>query len=90
MNIKLKDSDKDYRIVIETAVSGKKWYYVQRRHRFMRFYWCAVKDYSDNGIRHKIGWSTMEEALAFIQLDINSRFNKEQNKIIERKIINII
>ena len=35
----------DYRIVIETEASGKKWYYVQRRYLF--YFWRYLSEVRD-------------------------------------------
>lgn len=70
----------DYRIIIKTAASGKKWYYVQRR--FAYYFWIS-------GVRSNtyiIGWDTLEEAKQHIQNDVNRRYSIAQQKIVKREV----
>lgn len=66
----------DYRIVIETEASGKKWYYVQRR--YLLYFWRYL---------NAIGWHSLEEAEANIQSDVNIRYANDQKKIVKREYI---
>lgn len=83
----------DYRIVIETEASGKKWYYVQRR--YLLYFWRYLREVRDISMygaaththAHKIGWHSLEEAEAHIQSDVNTRYENDQNKIVKREYI---
>lgn len=74
----------DYRIVIETEASGKKWYYVQRR--CLLYFWCYLRTVRDM-YAYKIGWHSLEEAEAHIQSDVNRRYANDQKKIVKREYI---
>ena len=77
----------DYRIVIETEASGKKWYYVQKR--YLIFFWDYLKEIKDMSMyAHKIGWNTLEEAEKHIESDINYIHAQNQKKIVNREYIN--
>ncbi len=67
----------DYRLVIETEVSGKKWYYVQKR--FMWYFWRYLHQES--------GFSSTQEAEVHIQSDINNSYSQEQKRIIKREYV---
>ena len=76
----------DYRIVIETEASGKKWYYVQRRYLF--YFWRYLREGRDITMRaYKIGWPSLEDAEAHIQSDVNARYANDQKKIVKREYI---
>jgi len=76
----------DYRIVIETEVSGKKWYYVQRRYLF--YFWRYFREVRDISMyAYKISWRSLEEAEAHIQSDVNVRYANDQKKIVKREYI---
>lgn len=74
----------NYRIIIETEASGKKWYYAQRR--YLLFFWCYLK-YEDISTDGKIGWHLLENAEAHIEYDVNSRYENNQKKIVKREYI---
>jgi len=75
-----------YRIVIETEASGKKWYYVQKRHLF--YFWCYLKEIRDITMHpYKIGWRSLEEAENHIQTDIKNEYVNNQKKIIKREYV---
>lgn len=74
---------KNYRIVIETEASGKKWYYVQRR--FLFIFWRYLTEVRDISMcAYKIGWTSLSEAEEHIKSDIRSRDSENQKKIIKR------
>jgi hypothetical protein len=76
----------DYRIVIETEASGKKWYYVQRR--YLLYFWRYFRQVRDISMyAYKIGWHSLEEAEAHIQSDINDRCVKKLKKIVKREYL---
>ena len=75
----------NYRIIIETEASGKKWYYAQRR--YLLFFWCYLHKFEDISTHGKIGWHSLEKAEAHIQSDINSRYENNQKKIVKREYI---
>lgn len=75
----------DYRIVIETEASGKKWYYVQRRYLF--YFWRYLSEVRYTIYAYKIGWHSLEEAEAHIQSDVNTRYENEQKKIVKREYL---
>lgn len=77
----------DYRIIIETEASGKKWYYVQRC--YLLNFWRYLREVRDMSMyAYKIGWYSLEEAEAHIQSDVNARYANDQNKIVKREYIN--
>lgn len=85
--IKVNNYMKNYRVVIETEASGKKWYYVQRRYLFC--FWHYLREARDISMyAYKIGWHSLEEADSHIQSDINLRYEINQKKIIKREYIN--
>lgn len=75
----------NYRIVIETEASGKKWYYVQRR--YLLYFWRYLREQRDISYAYKIGWHSLEEAKAHIQSDVNTRYENDQKKIVKREYI---
>ena len=76
----------DYRIVIETEASGKKWYYVQRRYLLYFWRYLCEERYTSM-YAYKIGWPSLEEAEAHIQSDVNTRYENDQKKIVKREYI---
>jgi len=84
LNQNLKTKKMDYRIIIETEASGKKWYYVQRR--YLLYFWRYLREVRDISMYpYKIGWHTLEEADAHIQSDVNARYANDQKKIVKRE-----
>jgi len=76
----------NYRVVIETEASGKKWYYVQKR--FMWYFWRYLSESRDMSLRaYKIGWHCLHEAEAHIQSDVNYTYSQDQKKIVKREYI---
>lgn len=76
----------DYRIVVETEASGKKWYYVQRRYLF--YFWRYLRNIGDISMyAYKICWHSLEEAEAYIQLDVDARYANNQKRIVKREYI---
>lgn len=76
----------NYRIIVETEKSGKKWYYVQRRYFFC--FWLYLREVRDISMTaYKIGWHSLEEAESHIQSDVNSRYANDQKKIVKREYI---
>jgi hypothetical protein len=76
----------DYRIIIETEASGKKWYYVQRR--YLVYFWRYLREVRDISMyAYKIGWHSLEEAEAHIQSDVNARYANDQKKIVKREYL---
>lgn len=74
----------NYRIVIETQVSGKKLYYVQRR---ILFVWICYREEVGWDKSQKICMNSLEEAETFIETKITSKFKKTQQKIKSREYI---
>ena len=75
----------DYRIIIETEASGKKWYYVQKR--FAIYFWRYLSEVRDMSMAaYKIGWNTLEEAEQHIQNEVNYEYANNQKKIIKREV----
>ena len=76
----------DYRIVIETESSGKKWYYVQRR--YLLFFWRYHREVRDISMyAYKKRWNTLEEAEQYIQSDVNYRYAQSQKKIVKHEVV---
>lgn len=76
----------DYRIVIETEASGKKWYYVQRR--YLLYFWRYLREVRDISMYdYKICRHSLEEVEAHIQSDVNRRYTNDQKKIVKREYI---
>lgn len=74
-----------YRIVVKTEISGKKWYYVQKR--FLTFFWiylCEVRNMSMS--LKSVGFSTLEEAKEFIQFNVDNDYKEQQQKIVKKEI----
>lgn len=87
MKIKRIKQKSDYRIVIETEASGKKWYYVQKRCLF--FFWGYLREVRDVTMyKYRVGWPSIEEAETQIFSDMNTVYINNQNKIIKREYIN--
>ena len=77
----------DFRIVIETEKSGKKWYYVQKRNFF--YIWCYLREVRDITMTpYKVGWRTLKEAEKHIQDYVDLEYAKSQKKIIRREYVN--
>lgn len=74
----------DYRIIIETEVSGKKWYYVQYRYLFFWRFYREIRDMSF--FNYRVGWNTLEEAEQKIQYMIDCKYERSQQKIIKREV----
>lgn len=74
----------DYRIIIETEVSGKKWYYVQYKYLFFWRYYREIQDISC--YNYKVGWNKLEEAELKIQYIIDCKYERSQQKIINREV----
>lgn len=75
-----------YRIIIETERSGKKWYYIQKR--WLLYFWRFFYEIRDIGMKtYRTGWNTLEEAELHIQYQVNQEYNKSQEKIIKREIL---
>jgi len=76
----------DYRIIIETEASGKKWYYVQRC--YLLYFWRHLREVRDISMyAYKIEWHSLEEAEAHIQSDVNARYANDQNKVVKREYL---
>lgn len=67
-----------YRVVIETERSGKKWYYVQKKG-FL--FWRYVREVYDVSMQtQRVGYSSMEEAEEAIKFEVdydNIMYNKQ-------------
>ena len=75
----------DYRIVIETERSGKKWYCVQKR--FLLYFWQYMREVRDITMyKYRRHFETMEEAERCIQDDVNYQYERNQSKIVKREI----
>lgn len=75
-----------YRIVVETELGGKKWYYVQKRTWF--YFWCYLGKIMDITMRrYKIGCHSLEKAKQLIRSDINDRYVNNQTKIVKREYV---
>ncbi len=71
----------NYRIIVETEESGKKWYYVQKRWAF--FFWKYLREVRDMTMTaYRIEWDTLEKAEQRIQDEINYR----KKKIVKREV----
>ena len=76
----------DYRIIIETEKSGKKWYFVQRR--LLLFFWLYAREVRDISMyAYKMCWETLEEADEYIQADVNYRYAQSQKKIVKKEVL---
>lgn len=76
-----------YRIVIKTELSGKKWYYVQKRFCF--YFWLYLSEIIDMSMSSSlIGFLTLEEAEQYVQYNIDYDYKKQQSKIIKKEYIN--
>lgn len=74
-----------YRIIIETEVSGKKWYYVQKR--FLTFFWIYLSEVMDMSMSlYRISFPTLEEAQKYLHYSENNDYKNSQRKIIKREI----
>jgi hypothetical protein len=74
-----------YRIVIKTEVSGKKWYYVQKK--FLFFFWIYLAEIRDMSMSlRSVGFSTLKEAKEYVQYHIDDDYKEQQSKIIKREI----
>lgn len=76
----------DYRIIIETEASGKKWYYVQKRFLGNLFWRYLTKVYDISMYANKIRWNTLEEAENHIQNEVNRKYTQAQKKIVKRDV----
>ena len=75
----------NYRIKIETELSGKKWYYVQKRVMFV--FWVYLTEVKDMSIcDSRIGWATLEGAEKHLRKDIEYRKKLKEKKIIKNEI----
>jgi hypothetical protein len=75
-----------YKIIIETEVSGKKWYYVKRR--YLLYFWRYLNLEQDMSMcAHRIGWNSLDDAEKHILSDIYARYRNDQKKIIKREYI---
>lgn len=75
-----------YRIVIETELSGKKWYYVQKK--ILGYFWVYLSTIRGiDGHSYRISFLTLEQAQNHLQSEIDYRYEKEQQKIIKREYI---
>lgn len=76
-----------YRIVIKTELSGKKWYYVQKR--FLNYFWLYLNEIVDMSMSSSlIGFLTLEEAEQYVQHNIDYDYKKQQSKIVKKEYIN--
>jgi len=74
-----------YRIIIETELSGKKWYYIQKR--FLIYFWSYLSEVRDISMSlYRVGFSTLEEAKECIQYHIDDDYKEQQRKIIKKEI----
>ncbi|WP_395652651.1 hypothetical protein [Brevundimonas sp.] len=74
-----------YRIVIKTEVSGKKWYYVQKR--FLTYFWIYLSEVRDMSMSiHSVGFSTLKVAEKYIQYNVDDDYKKQQQKIVKKEI----
>lgn len=77
----------EYRIIIETEKSGKKWYYVQKS--YLEYFWRYLTEIRDISMSaYRVGWNTLEEAEQYIQSEVNFEYRKSQEKIVKREILN--
>jgi len=76
----------DYRIVIETEVSGKKWYYIQKRYLFC--FWNYVRKIRDTSMYpYRMVLQSLEDVESYIQSDIDTGRANKQSKIIKREYV---
>ena len=74
-----------YRIVIKTELSGKKWYYVQKR--FLTYFWIYLSEVRDMSMFiSPVGFLTLEEAEKYIQYDTDDDYYQKQQKIVKKEI----
>lgn len=73
----------NYRIIIETELSGKNWYYVQKKWFFFWSYLREVRDITMYSYKSK--FNTIKEAEEAIKFDKISRYNKSQKQIINKQ-----
>ncbi len=74
-----------YRIVIKTELSGKKWYYVQKR--LLTYFWIYLSEVRDMSMSlYSVRFSTLEEADKHVQYNIDGDYKKQQQKIVKKEI----
>ena len=77
---------REYRIIIKTEKSGKKWYYVQ--YRWLIFFWLYCRE-STGGLYfeiYKAMFKSLEDANDFIKKLRDEDYKKSQSKIIKKEI----
>ncbi len=85
----------EYRIIIETERSGKRWLFVQRR--FLHYFWKYLRE--DNArtvgiftfpnmptMSRNGGWGTIDDARAHLQCNIDYDYAQSQKKIVKVEV----
>lgn len=76
----------EYRIIIETEVSGKKWFYVQRK--WFGVLWVYLGEVRDITMAtYTIVFDELKKAEEHIQSLIDAEYAKRQSKIIKREVL---
>jgi hypothetical protein len=75
----------EYRIIIETDVKGRKYYYIQKR--FALFFWIYLSQITDMSMcSYRILFDTIEEAEDCIKREAEKEYEKSQKKIVKREV----
>lgn len=81
---KISNTELEFRIVVETEVSGKKWYYVQKR--WLWFFWKYITEVRDMSMcRYAVRFNTLQESELAIQKMVDSYRASQERKIIRRQ-----
>ena len=76
-----------YRIKVKTELSGKSYYYIQKR--LLWFIWIYITPLIGYDLYTYIMFETLDEAKEYIQKRIDYDKSIEQQKIVKTKIINL-
>jgi len=71
----------EYRIIIETERSGKKWFYVQKK--WLGLFWIYLRKYS----QVLLYFDELKKAKEHIQSLIDAEYARRQSKIIKREVL---
>ena len=75
---------REYRIIIETEESGKKWYYFQ--YKFLNLFWLYHREIRDMSMsNNRVGYHSIEEVYQAIKYDIDHIKDKAKQKIVKRQ-----
>jgi len=76
----------EYRIIIETEMSGKKWFYVQRK--WLGILWVYLGEVRDISMAiYTIVFDELKKAEEHIQSLIDAEYARRQSKIIKREVV---